>query len=238
MTFTGSKNLIILPTFNERDNIEKIIPEIWQVLPETHILVVDDNSPDGTGRLVDALSCSEPRLHILHRKTNRGLGPSYIDGFLWAIEKEYDTIFEMDADFSHQPKYLPTFLEKIQSYDIVLGCRYIEDGGVEGWATHRQWLSILGNQYAKGLLNMKLQDMTGGFKCFRRSALEKLPLHEIRSTGYIFQVEVTQLSHLMGLSIMEIPIVFLEREEGVSKMSWEICWEAMVGMWRLRNRSV
>lgn len=237
MPFDGKQNLIILPTYNERRNIEKIVPAIFQVLPNTHILIVDDSSPDGTGRLADAMAMNDTRLFVLHRHKNRGLGPSYIDGFKWAIEHGYDTIFEMDADFSHQPKYLPIFLEAIQNADIVLGCRYMPEGGVEGWAQHRQWLSKAGNFYAKRLLNLSYRDLTGGFKCFRRTALEALDLDSVQSTGYNFQVELTHEAHRHGMNIIETPIVFIEREEGVSKMNLGICWEAITGMWTLRRKS-
>lgn len=235
MPFDGKQNLIILPTYNERKNIEGIVSAIFDVLSDTHILIVDDNSPDGTGRLADAMAASEPRLFVLHRSKNRGLGPAYIDGFRWAIAQEYYSVFEMDADFSHQPKYLPQFLEALEKSDIVLGCRYMAEGGVEGWAQHRQWLSKAGNLYAKRLLNLSYRDLTGGFKCFRRTALESLDLSSIQSTGYNFQVEVTHQAHHLGLRIAEVPIVFIEREEGVSKMNWGICWEAITGMWSLRK---
>jgi len=238
MPFDGKQNLIILPTYNERRNIEKIVPAIFEVLPETHILIVDDNSPDGTGRLAEAMTVSETRLFVMHRHKNRGLGPAYIDGFKWAIERGYSTIFEMDADFSHQPKYLPSFLEAIEHADIVLGCRYMPEGGVEGWAQHRQWLSKAGNFYAKRLLSLSYRDLTGGFKCFKRTTLEALDLDAVQSTGYNFQVELTHQAHQRGMMITEVPIVFIEREKGVSKMNWGICWEAITGMWTLRNKSL
>jgi len=237
MPFRGKQNLIILPTYNERRNIESIVQAIWNVLPETHILIVDDNSPDGTGRLADALATSEQKLFVLHRYKDRGLGPAYLDGFRWALQNtnNYQSIFEMDADFSHQPKYLPTLLEALTDSDIVLGCRYMTGGGVEGWATHRQWLSKLGNLYAKKLLHLNYKDLTGGFKCFHRRALETLNLDSIQSNGYNFQVEVTHQAHHKGLRITEVPIVFVEREQGVSKMNWGICLEAITGMWTSRK---
>ena len=236
MPFDGKQNLIILPTYNERRNIEGIVSAIFDVLPETHILIVDDSSPDGTGRLAAAMAENEPRLFVLHRTKDRGLGPAYIDGFRWAIVQRYHSIFEMDADFSHQPQYLPHFLQALENSDIVLGCRYMPEGGVEGWAQHRQWLSKAGNLYAKRVLGLSYRDLTGGFKCFRRTALEDLDLDSIQSTGYNFQVEVTHQAHNLGLHITEVPIVFIEREEGVSKMSWGICWEAITGMWSLRQK--
>lgn len=235
MPFRGKHSLIILPTYNERRNIESIVKAVFTHLPDAHILIVDDNSPDGTGRLANAMAQNEPRLNVLHRTSNRGLGPSYIDGFRWALERHYESVFEMDADFSHQPQYLPKFLNALMDADIVLGCRYMPGGGVEGWATHRQWLSKFGNFYAKRLLNLEYRDLTGGFKCFRRSALERLDLDAIQSNGYNFQVEVTHHAHQRRLRIKEIPIVFIEREHGASKMNLEICVEAIQGIWKLRG---
>ena len=172
------------------------------------------------------MAVTEPRLFVIHRTKNRGLGPAYIDGFRWAIAQEYYSIFEMDADFSHQPKYLPHLLNALEDADIVLGCRYMPEGGVEGWAQHRQWLNKAGNLYAKSLLKLSYRDLTGGFKCFRRTALEALDLSSVQSTGYNFQVKLTHQAHRLGMRITEVPIVFIEREEGVSKMNWGICWEA------------
>lgn len=236
MPFDGKNSLIILPTYNERHNLEPMTQAIWDILPAVHILVVDDQSPDGTGRLANALSKQDQRLFVLHRWKNRGLGRAYIDGFTWALQRDYQSVFEMDADFSHQPEHLPKFLNALLDADIVLGCRYMPGGGVKGWATHRQWLSKFGNFYAKRLLNLEYRDLTGGFKCFRRRALQQLDLQAITSNGYNFQVEVTYQAHQKGLRIKEVPIVFVEREQGVSKMNWGICWEALTGIWKLRQQ--
>lgn len=235
MAITGANNIIILPTYNERDNLSKILPRIWNVLPETHILVVDDNSPDGTGQLAEELRTTYPQLFVLHRTEKKGLGPAYIDGFKWALQHEYQSVFEMDADLSHQPTHLPAFLRALYDHDIVLGCRYMPGGDVEGWARHRQWLSKFGNFYAKRLLNLHYRDLTGGFKCFSRHALETLQLEAIHTTGYAFQIEVTNQAHHLGLSIGEVPIVFIEREDGTSKMSWHICFEAIFSVWNMRR---
>ena len=168
MPFDGKENLIILPTYNERRKLKVL----WLSLTfyQNAYFNVDDNSPDGTGRLAEAMATGDTRIFVLHRTKNRGLGPAYIDGFRWAIKRKYHSVFEMDADFSHQPKHLPQFLAKLEHADIVLGCRYMPEGGVEGWAQHRQWLSKAGNFYAKGLLQLSYRDLTGGFKCFRRTA--------------------------------------------------------------------
>lgn len=235
MTVTGQDNIIILPTYNEIDNVPNILPKIWSSLPETHILIVDDNSPDGTGALAEQLAAENERLFVLHRTEKKGLGPAYIAGFKWALEREYQSIFEMDADLSHQPQFLPSFLNALKNNDVVLGCRYMPGGGVEGWARHRQWLSKFGNLYAKTILNLKYRDLTGGFKCFRRTALEQLDLDRIGTTGYAFQIEVTNQAHHLGMSIKEVPIVFVEREDGTSKMSWKICIEAIRGVWTMRH---
>lgn len=237
MAITGQGNIIILPTYNEIDNLPNILPKIWAVLPDTHILVVDDNSPDGTGSLADSLAEHSEQLFVLHRTEKKGLGPAYIAGFQWALQRDYQSIFEMDADLSHQPQHLPIFLHALYDYDIVLGCRYMPGGGVKGWARHRQWLSKFGNFYAKRLLNLHYRDLTGGFKCFSKRALEQIDFSNIQTTGYAFQIEVTNQAHHRDLSIGEVPIVFIEREDGVSKMSWNICVEAIRGVWTMRQKS-
>ena len=232
MSLTGKNNLIILPTYNEKENIVAIIAAIFAVVPDTHILVVDDQSPDGTSTIVANLQ--EPRVYILNRTGKRGLGRAYIDGFRWALERHYETVFEMDADFSHQPKYLPDFLQAIENHDIVLGCRYMQGGGIEGWAPHRLLLSKGGNWYAKKVLRLPYTDITGGFKCFRRKALQMIDLDSVISNGYHFQIELTWYAHLANLRIGEIPIIFPDREKGTSKMNLSVFHEAFLGVWRLR----
>jgi dolichol-phosphate mannosyltransferase len=231
---TGKQALIIIPTFNERENLPRIIPAVLSNLPDAHILIVDDLSPDGTGDIADEFAKKDPRIHVEHRKGKRGLGRAYLHGFQWALSKEYQFIFEMDADFSHQPKYLPNFLRAIEKSDLVLGCRYMPGGGIKGWGVHRLAISRGGNFYARTVLRLPYRDLTGGFKCFRRRALEAIDFSKVISNGYNFQIELTWYVHKAGLQITEIPIVFPDREDGISKMSAGIFHEAMLGVWRLR----
>ena len=231
----GNGALVIIPTYNERENIGKIIPAILEQLPQAHILVVDDKSPDGTGEIVDKMSETDSRIHISHRDGPRGLGRAYLHGFRWALQREYEFIFEMDADFSHQPKYLPLFLRKIENADLVLGCRYMSGGGIEGWGLHRLLISYGGNLYARMVLGLPYRDLTGGFKCFRRRALAAIDFDKVKSNGYGFQIELTWYVSQAGLSIAELPIVFPDRTEGTSKMSSSIFKEALIRIWQLRR---
>ncbi len=231
---TAHKTLIIMPTYNERENLDRIIPAIHAVVPEVHILVVDDGSPDGTGALADGLAAADARIHAVHRQGKLGLGTAYIHGFRWALERDYTRIFEMDADFSHQPRYLPDFLRAAESADLVLGCRYMPGGGTEGWPWRREALSRGGNRYARTVLGLPYRDLTGGFKCFRREVLETLDLDGIQQKGYGFQVELTWRTHQAGFRIAEVPIVFPDRTAGKSKMSGAIFREAFLGVWKLR----
>ena len=231
----GAGTLVIIPTFNERENLPRIVPAVLDVLPEAHILVVDDLSPDGTGTIADEISANDNRVHVCHRTGPKGLGPAYLHGFRWALEGSYRTIFEMDADFSHQPRFLPDFLKAVQHADLVLGCRYMDGGGVEGWGPHRLLLSRGGNLYARLILGMSQRDLTGGFKCFRREVLEAMDLDAVQCTGYGFQIELSWRTHQLGFRIAEVPIVFPDRELGDSKMSMAICREAIVGVWRMRR---
>ena len=232
----GTGALIIVPTYNERENIERIVPAILEVVPQANVLVVDDLSPDGTGALADAMAAKDERIFVEHRDGERGLGKAYIHGFKWALQRDYRFIFEMDADFSHQPRYLPDFLTAAQGADLVLGCRYMDGGGVEGWGAHRLLLSRGGNLYARTVLGMKQRDLTGGFKCFRREVLEKIELDAIQSVGYCFQIELTWRAMQAGFSVAEVPIVFPDREAGTSKMSLAIAWEGVVGVWKMRQK--
>ena len=226
--------LIVVPTYNERANLPDLVRAIHDRLPEAHLLVVDDASPDGTGELADALAAEDDRIHVLHRTGKLGLGTAYLAGFRWALDQGYDLIFEMDADFSHDPAHLPQFLEAVKDADLVLGSRYVEGGGTENWALWRRLLSRGGGIYARTILQVPYRDLTGGFKCFRRKVLEALPLDDIRSEGYAFQIELTYRAHQAGFRIKEIPIVFRERREGESKISRRIVLEAMAMVWRLR----
>ncbi len=229
------KALIILPTYDEAQNLRALAAAILKQGP-FDILVVDDNSPDGTGRLADLLAGEHPgRFFVLHRAGKLGLGTAYCQGFRWGIAHGYDLLFEMDADFSHSPEYLPQFLATIaDGADIALGSRYVAGGGVRNWSAFRQLISRGGALYARALLGLPIHDPTGGFKCFTRRALEQLDFDRIRSNGYSFQIEVTYRAFQRGLRIAEIPIVFHERRIGESKMDRRIVYEAVRMVWRLR----
>ncbi len=231
----GERALVIVPTYNESENIARIVPRILSQDPRLEVLVVDDNSPDGTGRMVDEIVADEPRVHVLHRAGKEGLGRAYLAGFAWALERKYDLIFEMDADFSHDPAHLPEFLAAIENADMVLGSRY-RDGKVTvvNWPMTRLLLSYGANIYARAITGLHLGDATGGFKCFRRVVLESIPLHKVRSNGYAFQIEMSYRVWKRNFRIAEIPIVFHDRTEGESKMSKGIFREAVLMVWRLR----
>ncbi len=234
---TSEKLLIILPTYNERNNLAPITAAIQAVGP-FHILVVDDNSPDGTGVLADELAAQRPgELFVLHRPAKQGLGRAYLAGFAWGLAHGYDLLFEMDADFSHDPRHLPQFVNCIHAgADVVLGSRYIAGGGTRNWSALRRFISRGGSLYAHTILGLPIQDLTSGFKCFRRSALEALDLAGIDANGYGFQIEVTYRCYRQGLRIIETPIIFVDRRVGQSKMSQAIVFEAMLMVWRIRLR--
>jgi dolichol-phosphate mannosyltransferase len=231
--------LIIVPTYNERENLPSIVPEILSQDDGLHVLVVDDNSPDGTGQLADDLAAeSGGRVFVLHREAKEGLGRAYLAGFRWALEREFDLIFEMDADFSHDPKYLPDFLSAIKSADVVLGSRYISGVNVVNWPMSRLLLSYFANVYTRIVTGLPLRDATGGFKCFRREVLAAIDLDNVRSNGYSFQIEMSFRASKKGFKIKEIPIVFVDRQAGASKMSKKIAREAVWMVWRLRLQSL
>jgi len=228
------KALVIVPTYNERGNIEVVLPRILEQGPFFEVLVVDDNSPDGTGDIVAAMLADEPRIHLLRRENKRGLGPAYLAGFKWALSKDYDYIFEMDADLSHNPADLPRLLEAAKDYDVVLGSRYVSGVNVINWPISRLLLSYCANLYTRLITGMPVKDATSGFKCYRRNALERIDLNGIKSDGYAFQIEVTYKCWRKGLKVTEVPIVFVERRTGTSKMSHQIIFEAVLMVWRLR----
>ncbi len=231
--------LIVIPTYNERENIGGVIQKIQQLDLGISVLVVDDNSPDGTGEFVDGLHKNNPSVHALHRPAKMGLGSAYIAGFKWALKNtDAKYIFEMDADFSHDPGALPGFLEAIKDNDLVLGSRYLHGVAVMNWPLSRLFLSVGANIYTRIVTGMPIKDATGGFKCFRREVLEHLPLDEIKSDGYSFQIEVNYLVWRRGFRIREIPIVFVDRTVGSSKMSRRIIWEAVFLVWKLRLSSL
>jgi dolichol-phosphate mannosyltransferase len=227
--------LVIVPTYNERDNIERLIAAALVQDSRLDVLVVDDGSPDGTGDLVDALAARNPRVHALHRASKMGLGTAYVAGFRWALERDYAVVFEMDADFSHDPTHLPQFMRAIENADLVLGSRYNKGRvTVVNWPMSRLILSYAANIYARVVTGMPFDDLTGGFKAFRRSVLEAIDLDAMRSNGYAFQIEMSFRAWKRKFRISEIPITFVDRTEGVSKMSPHIVREAVWMVWRLR----
>ena len=231
----SERALVIVPTYNERQNIEKLVESVLAQDRRLEILVVDDGSPDGTGKLVDEIAARNPRVHAHHRPRKMGLGTAYIAGFRWALERKYDLVFEMDADFSHDPNHLPQFLEAARDADLVLGSRYRHGKvTVVNWPIARLILSYSANIYARAVTGMPLYDATGGFKCFRREVLESIDLNDVRSNGYAFQIEMSFRAWRRGFRIVEIPIVFVDRTEGESKMSKKIIREAVWMVWRLR----
>lgn len=234
----SKRALIIFPTYNERENIEKIVHAVLPLDPRIHVLIVDDNSPDGTGEIADRLSNHEPNVFVLHREQKQGLGKAYIAGFKWAIEHEFDYIFEMDADFSHGPEYIRDFLREIKDHDLVIGSRYISGVNVINWPMSRLLLSYYANVYTRIVTGLPLRDATGGFKCFRREVLEAINLDDVRSSGYSFQIEMSMRAWKKGFKIKEIPIIFVDRVAGASKMSKKIVREAIWMVWSLRLKSI
>jgi len=227
--------LVIIPTYNERENIARMIDTVLAQDPRLEILVVDDGSPDGTGEIVEGIGQLNARVHLHRRARKLGLGTAYIAGFKWALARDYDYVFEMDADFSHDPAHLPEFLRAIESADLVLGSRYREGKvTVVNWPIDRLLLSYYANVYARFATRLPIWDTTGGFKCFRREVLKAIDLDAVRSNGYAFQVEMSFRAWKKGFRIVEIPIVFVDRTEGESKMSKSIVREAIWMVWRLR----
>lgn len=235
----NERALVIVPTYNEKPNIERLIAAVLAQDPRLEVLVVDDNSADGTGAIVDALAECDSRVHVLHRPGKMGLGTAYVAGFRWALERDYAYVFEMDADFSHDPAHLNDFLRAMRGADLVLGSRYRKGRvTVVNWPMSRLILSYFANVYARAVTGLHLDDSTGGFKCFRRSVLEAIDLNEVKSGGYAFQIEMSFRAWKKGFQIVEIPIVFVDRTEGTSKMSQRIVREAVWMVWRLRWWSI
>jgi dolichol-phosphate mannosyltransferase len=227
--------VICLPTYNERDNLAPIVAAIHASAPDVDVLVVDDNSPDGTGALADALAAKDPRVKVLHRAGKQGLGKAYLAAFAWALERGYGLVLEMDADFSHDPAHLPAMLEASRDADLVLGSRYVPGGGTVNWGLGRKIISRGGSLYARALLGVRVRDLTGGFKCFRREVLEAIDLPSVECTGYAFQIELTYRALLRGFRVREVPIVFADRRVGQSKMSKRIVLEALRKVWSIRR---
>lgn len=228
-----SHSLIVIPTYNEAENLESLVSAISGLDAGFEILVVDDNSPDGTGEIADRLSQELPGIHVLHRPGKMGLGTAYVEGFRWAIAREYDYVFEMDCDFSHHPSYLPTFLTEIPSADLVIGSRYVDGGSTPSWGFIRKFISRGGNFFARAMLGLKTHDCTGGFRCYRRTMLQRVPWDEIRLQGYGFQVGAAYYVERLGGRVIEFPIVFEDRRAGKSKMSLKIVIEAFAYVTRL-----
>jgi len=234
----AERMLVVMPTYNERPNIPLIVPAVLAQDPCIEVLVVDDNSPDGTGDVADQLAAANERVHVLHRGGKQGLGKAYLAGFRWALERGYDLVFEMDADFSHDPRFLPSLIEAISDADLVIGSRYKTGVNVINWPISRLLLSLGANQYARWVTGLPLTDSTGGFKCFRRRVLEAISLERVRSNGYAFQIEMSFLAWKKGFRLKEISIVFTDRVEGQSKMNRKIVREAVWMVWWLRLRAL
>lgn len=229
------KTAIIIPTYNEKENIEKMINGIFSLeIEELGVVVVDDNSPDGTGKIVAEISSREPRVQIIHREKKMGLGTAYLEGFRFALEKGAEHFFEIDADFSHDHKIIPIFLDNIKNADLVVGSRYIPGGKTINWDWKRKLISYFGNVYARTVLGVPIRDLTTGYKCYRREVVEYLSAKNIDSVGYIFQVETSYIAHKNGFKIKEIPITFNERQLGKSKFSLKIIWESFWKVLKLK----
>lgn len=235
MSGLGTGALIVTPTYNERYNLPLFARATLEVAPEAHLLVVDDASPDGTGEIADVLAKSDPRISVMHRPGKLGLGTAYVQAFQRGLAEGYQYFFEMDADLSHDPNYLPAFFEAFRDgADVVVGSRNIPGGGVEGWGLGRHVLSKGGSFYSRAILGVKVKDLTTGYKAFTRRALELIDLPSVRSNGYSFQIETTYRALLRGLKVVEVPIVFVDRRAGESKMSRRIFAEAVTMVWKLR----
>jgi dolichol-phosphate mannosyltransferase len=232
------KSLIVIPTYNEAENVPQIVPQILEQDPTFHVLVVDDNSPDGTARIVKEMQGSEPRIHLLERPGKMGLGTAYVAGFTYALAQGFDFVFEMDADFSHDPKALPVLYAKAQECDLVIGSRYISGVNVVNWPMRRLLLSYSANFYTRIITGMPIKDATAGFKCYRRRVLEAIDLAAIHSNGYSFQIETNFLAWRKGFKVCEVPIVFVDRRAGTSKMSKSIVYEAAWMVWKLKLKSL
>ena len=230
--------LVIVPTYNEATNLPQIVPAILKQDPRLEVLVVDDNSPDGTGDIADRMAQTKTRVHVLHRQAKEGLGRAYLAGFRWGLDQGYQAMFEMDADFSHDPAFLPRFLAAIEDADVVLGSRYATGVNVINWPISRLLLSLGANLYARWVTGLPLSDSTGGFKCFRREVLAAIDFSKVRSNGYAFQIEMSFRAWKKGFRLKEIPIIFHDRVEGQSKMSKRIVREAIWMVWWLRLQSL
>jgi dolichol-phosphate mannosyltransferase len=231
--------LVIIPTFNEAENIKPIVARVRESVPEAHILVADDNSPDGTGKLADELAAVDDQVHVLHRKGKEGLGAAYLAGFRWGMDNGFGVLVEMDADGSHQPEELPRLLTALKGADLVLGSRWVPGGRIVNWPKYREYISRGGSTYSRLLLNVPIRDVTGGYRAFRRETLEGIGIDEVASAGYCFQVDLARRTVDAGYHVVEVPITFVERERGDSKMSNDILVEALwrVTAWGVGSRA-
>jgi len=232
------KILIIIPTYNELENLPKLLPEVLSKDEGINVLIVDDNSPDGTAGFVESQMKVNNRIHLIKRPSKQGLGTAYIAGFKYALQNNFQIIFEMDADFSHDPKEIPRFLDEIKNSDVVLGSRYINGVNVINWPLRRLLLSSFANLYTRIITGLPVHDATGGYKCFNRKVLEAIDLDRVKSNGYAFQIEMTFKAWKKGFSVKEIPIIFVDRVKGKSKMSKKIVREAVTMVWKLRLKSI
>lgn len=230
------KKMIIIATYNEKENIENILSEVYKNVPDVHVLVIDDNSPDKTYEIVENLAMEKysGQLFLMRRAGKLGLGTAYVAGFKWGLERDYDAIGQMDADFSHNPKYLPIMFKTLETYDLAIGSRYVDGGGVVNWSAKRKFISRGGSLYSKIILGVPVNDLTGGFKCWRREVLETIDVDNFMSTGFSFQIETTYKAYINGFKIKEIPIIFEDRVLGQSKMSGSIFKEALLMVLKLR----
>lgn len=233
------RTLIVVPTYNEIENIQALTEAVMNAVPrEVEMLVVDDGSPDGTGQLVDTLAQQNPRIHVLHRARKMGLGTAYVNGFRWGLDRGFDAFIEMDADFSHDPKYLSRMLELLESHDVVIGSRYVDGGGTMNWGLGRKVLSRGGSIYSRAILGAPIHDFTGGFNGWRRTVIEAVDLGTLRSDGYSFQIELKYRAFLRAFRITEFPIIFEDRKVGKSKMNRRIVVEALGRVWGFRMRAL
>lgn len=228
------KSIIVIPTYNEKENIERLIEEIRKLNRDFDVLIIDDNSPDSTGRIADDLAKRHSEVSVIHRPGKLGLGTAYITGFKYALENNYELVFTMDADFSHQPKYLIDLLEKTKECDLVIGSRYIGDGRIKNWPLHRLILSRGANIYVRMVTGLPVSDSTGGFNCYRKKVLKRINLDKVISDGYAFQIEMKYRLWKKGFSIKEVPITFIDRTRGASKISKKIIFQAFLLVWKLR----
>lgn len=232
------KALVVMPTYDEADNIAEMVSQVLSQDPSIEVLIIDDNSPDGTGEIAEKLAAQDPRVHVFHRKKKLGLGSAYVVGFKYAVKEGYDYILEIDSDFSHDPREISSFLKNMEEYDLVIGSRYVSGISVINWPMSRLLLSYFANLYARTVVGAPIRDLTGGFKCFRRDVLEAIDLNKIHSDGYAFQIEINYKAYRKGFKVKEIPITFVERRAGKSKMSKKIIGEAFFLVYRLRILSL